>query len=58
MTIARSTNTRGGCLMFSRAAATSVGTERSLAVACCMRSGAGDDSIVIRLWTPSVIAAA
>jgi hypothetical protein len=27
-----------------------------LLAACCIREAAGDDSIVIRLWTPSEIA--
>ena len=58
MTIARSTKTRGGLRMFSRAAASSGGTPRSLATTCCMRTAAGDDSIVIRLCTPSEIAEA
>ena len=54
--MARSTKTRGGFFRFSRAAAISCGTSASLDVTCFARAAAGDDSIVIRLWTPEEIA--
>ena len=52
------TKTRGGFCRFSRADAINRGTAFSFAVSCLARDAAGDDSIVIRLWTPSEIAEA
>ena len=54
----RSAITFGGEAMFARAAASSAGTPFSLAMMRRARTSAGDDSIVIRLCTPSDIAEA
>ena len=52
----RSANSRGGFVMFARAAASSAGTWPSLLMMRRMRTGAGSLSIAIRLCTPSVSA--